>query len=298
MSLDTQRDIRDFTHHEAFEAERVIYELVRSAQERARGEKPTARPCIAILPGGLDGVSGGYGMAKLEHMRLTQGFHAILGSSTGAAAAAYGAAEKAGIGCTIYPDECTRTQFFDLKRRKEGKPIMDVHWLVHTVFAGKLQGSEHKKLNASRVINSEIETYFQVKNSKTGESELRRPQTETELMQTLEASMSFPIMTNYVPVLIDGVQYEDAGDTNPFPYEDFSKIARPTSMIVFTNRSKKYPPSDVLQEQLAILQESGVPYIIIWADEIDKMKKTPDKLRTAGEHFAAHVASLFDKPLR
>ncbi len=69
-------------------------------------------------------------------------------------------------------------------------------------------------------------------------------------------------------------------------------------MIVFTNRSKKYPPSDVLQEQLAILQESGVPYIIIWADEIDKMKKTPDKLRTAGEHFAAHVASLFEKPLR
>jgi predicted patatin/cPLA2 family phospholipase len=298
MSLDTPRDAREFTHHESFETERVVYELIHSAQERERGEKPSARPCIAILPGGIDGVSGGYGMAKLEQLRLTQGFHAILGSSTGAAAAAYGAAEKANIGCTIYPEECTGTQFFDLKRRKEGKPIMDVHWLVHTVFAGKLPGSEHKKLNASRVINSEVETYFQIRNSKTGHSELRRPRTETELMQTLEASMSFPIMTNYTPVLIDGVQYEDAGDTNPFPFEDFSRIARPTSMIVFANRSKKYPPNDALREQLITLQKSRIPYIVIWADEIDKMKKTPEKLRAAGEHFADHVASLFEKPLR
>ncbi len=293
MSLDVHRNERECVHHESFEHDRVVFELIRAAQERQRGEQLSRRPCLAILPGGLDGVSGGYGIAMLEQLQLSHGFFAILGSSTGAAAAAYGACKKANIGCTIYPEECTQKRFFDLSRRKRNEPIMDVHWLVHTVFEGKLRGSEHKKLNTSAVINSPVHPYFQIKNTATGITELRLPKSEEELMQVLEASMSFPALTNNTPVRVGDEWYEDAGDTNPFPFNAFADIVQPTSMLVFMNKSKKYPLSDVLKSQLQALKDSGIPYIIIWADEIDKVKKSPANLKAAGEHFADHIASIF-----
>ena len=293
MSIDTQRDTRECVHHESFELNRVIFELIRSAQERHRGEVPKSRPCLAILPGGLDGVSGGYGMAQLEQLKLVDGLHAILGSSTGAAAAAYGASKKANVGCTIYPEECTLKQFVDFTRRKRGMAIMNVHWLVHTVFAGKLPGSEYKKLNASAVLNSPTHTYFQVKKTSSGATELKIPTTKHDLMQILEASMSFPALTNNTPVKIGEEFYEDAGDSDPFPFQAFAEQAQPTSMIVFMNRSKKYRVSELLEQQLQTLKDTGIPYIIIWADEIDKIRKTPENLKRAGEHFAQHLKSLF-----
>lgn len=298
MAHESQKDLRECVHHESFEQARVIFEVVRSAQQRERSEVPIDRPCLAILPGGIDGVSGGYGIAELERLKLVNGLHAILGSSTGAAAAAYGASKKANIGCTIYPEECTQKRFFDLTRRKQGLPIMDVHWLVQTVFAGKLPGAEHKKLNASAVIHSPVHTFFQIKKTSTGLCELRSPKTEEELMQVLEASMSFPILTNNKPVKVGEELYEDAGDSNPFPFTAFADVAQPTSMIVFTNRSKKYGLPHILVEQIQSLKDSGIPYIIIWADEIDRMRKTPENLKLAGVHFAQHVKSLFVSPDR
>jgi hypothetical protein len=94
------------------EGDRMVFrEAIELAAARREGRACTKRPALMVLGGVLRGVYGGGGVRALERCGLTGGFTSAVGVSTGAPTVAYFFAHEAGIGTTIYFDECISGEF-------------------------------------------------------------------------------------------------------------------------------------------------------------------------------------------
>lgn len=274
------------------------------------------RPVFLILGGILRGVYGGGGVSALNDLQLTNGFHTVVGVSTGAPTAAYFLTNQGEVGSSIYYEECLTYHFSNIFRVIfRAKKYLDIGYL-HKVWGGKI-GS--KRLDVEKIKESKTNLLIGLTDSENGIGELKRINDMNDLVCPLVASCSIPLLSE-TNVLCDGKYYTDGAMSLPFPVKEIISKVNPTSFLVFPNRDIGYKDSfwvglwewavrfSVGKEnidkqgnfdvELKALKESGIPYLIIWTDnQVSGFTTKRLALLNAKKRYKKYVLELFQKYL-
>jgi predicted patatin/cPLA2 family phospholipase len=309
---------------ESFQAEKVVQDLFKIKTEREKGIEPKSGPLLIIGGGGQRGPFGGGGVVALSRLGLVNAFKTVVGVSTGAPTASFFLSEQAEIGCSIYYNEnIIDNSFLDL-RREEGQPIMDIDWLCDVFKNGNSNGE--KKLDVQTMKGNPSELYYAVTDVENGLGKLlKASDLEDPIDQGIKASCAVPgLYDKEVPVSVGGVikTYVDGGVALPMPIVESFQIHKPTSVVVFANRPKKFEDTffnklvskykslvvktefadevlnndKIFEDQIKFLKNSGVPYIIFWTDNsLKPIDKRKEKLENAARNFEAFVFNFINQ---
>lgn len=247
-------------------------------------------------------------------MGYTETFKTVVGISTGAPTAAYFLAGQAKIGTTIYSEECINGNFINLRNiLNKTKSAADIGYLCD-IF----RNSPNKKINIQRLKENPTKMLIGVTNFQTGKGKLIDAKNLQDPILALQASAAIPILYKD-KVMVDGVQYLDGALTESFPVEEIIKSERPTSILVFANKSKSFKDTFVrklflkgvgllfpkslrdgvnlehvhFSRQLRILRNSRIPYTIVWTDDsIDTLEKDKNKIINGAKNFENYILYL------
>ena len=147
----------------------------------------------------------------LEHLGLTQAFDAVYGSSAGAINAAYFLAGQAAVGTTIYYEDINNKRFINLWRAINGKPILDLGYLLDEVAITR------KPLDVARVIGAASPLSVMATDAATGRRVILRNFADgRELLAAMRAGATMPIVAGQ-PAAYGTGRYFDASLTEPIP---------------------------------------------------------------------------------
>jgi predicted patatin/cPLA2 family phospholipase len=261
----------------------------------------------------MRGVYGAGGVTALERAGLNEGFTAAFGTSSGAPTIAYFLAGQAAMGSSMFWEECVSGYFLDWKRLRT-----NVSYLAD-VWRGKIG---HKKLDTFAISEHPTRSYVSAIDVLNGESNLIRLTERIDIVEALVASCAMPGVYRDLSCIGEKC-FIDGTIENPYPAERLFAIEKPSSVLVFANRSRSYQNNSWilkvydflvkyvfqyhfhisvaerekrLAEALVYLRESGIPYCIIYADsKVDSFSRNPRKLKAAAARFQDFVADLIQK---
>lgn len=269
------------------------------------------RPCILFLGGVMRGVYGGGGARALERAGLSEAFYAGVGVSTGAPALAYFLAKQAGVGTSIYYEECTTWRFL----RPFGHNITDISFLSD-VWRGK---KGEKKLDVYALQKNPTRSYALATPVAGGASRMLSYREEHDPIECIVAACSMSGLYHGTP-MVHGVEYTDAAMADPFPIERLVEVFSPTSVLVIANRPKVW--RDVrwavalydlfvryvlrhtehvsakekhrrYEASLTWIRSVGIPYCIVYTDdEVRPFTRNAAKLKDAADRFEAYMTRL------
>jgi predicted patatin/cPLA2 family phospholipase len=288
------------------------------------------RPVLLVLGGTMRGVYAGGGVIALREYFLQNAFSAVVGVSTGAPGVAYFASGDPKMGTSIYLEECLSKNFINFWKILQNKSIVNISY-INDVFRGKISGSEYKKLNIENIKNSKTKVFTAMTNYETGEGELVNILDLDDPVSGIQASTAIPILYKESVFLqnekIKGkTRYLDGMIGAVFPVQQIFTDLKPTSLLVFANRSKefknvwyedffhkivsyflpknlrhKYINSHIeFDENLEFLRkQKEIPYTIIWTDDsVLNITKDKIKLEKARDDFYNYVKVLCEKYLK
>jgi predicted patatin/cPLA2 family phospholipase len=184
-------------------------------RRKAQGSRPPhgdgARVALCVEGGGMRGVVSAGMVWALEHLGLTQTFDGVYGSSAGAINAAYFLAGQAAVGTTIYYEDINNRRFINLWRAINGKPILDLGYLIDDVAINR------KPLDVARVIGAASPLSVMATDAATGRRAILRNFADgRQLLAAMRAGATMPIVAGQPAVYGTG-RYFDASLTEPIP---------------------------------------------------------------------------------
>jgi predicted patatin/cPLA2 family phospholipase len=178
---------------------------------RAPHHDDGARVALCVEGGAMRGVISAGMVSALEHLGLTNVFDAVYGSSAGAINAAYFLAGQAAVGTTIYYEDINNTRFISLWRAVNGRPIVDLGFLIDEVAIRR------KPLEVARVLAAPSPLAVMATDAATGRpAVLRNFSTGRELLDAMRAGATMPIVAGH-PAAFGAGTYFDASLTEPIP---------------------------------------------------------------------------------
>ncbi|MEK7462556.1 MAG: patatin-like phospholipase family protein [Patescibacteria group bacterium] len=184
---------------------------------------------LMICDGGL--IKGAYtvgvGLA-LEELGYTDVFNDVVGISSGAPSAAYFLGGNIYQGGTLIYDECCSKRF--LNRWRFWAPV-DTNYIVDV-----LKGVTNKPLCLNKIFNSASRLHIGVSDFSTARPLLIQPTSETELLESIRASILLPSVARG-KVFINGHRYFDGGVAYPHIISEAIKKIDFTHVLVLTSQN-------------------------------------------------------------
>lgn len=170
-----------------------------------------ARVALCVEGGAMRGVISAGMVWALEHLGFTQAFDAVYGSSAGAINSAYFLAGQAALGTTIYYEDINNRQFINLWRAVNGRPIVDLGFLIDEVAVRR------KPLEVARVLAAPSPLSVMATEAATGgRAVLRNFTSGRDLLDAMRAGATMPIVAGEPAAYRTG-RYFDASLIEPIP---------------------------------------------------------------------------------
>jgi predicted patatin/cPLA2 family phospholipase len=173
-----------------------------------------ARLALVIEGGSSRGAYSSGMTVAIERLGLLPLFDAVYGSSAGALNGAWLLCGRAGSTMHAWWDPAVMRGTIDPRRALRRRPIVDTHFLVHTVYA------EILPMGFQEILDNPVEFHPMATDAQTGAStDLREHlHDRASLQAALRASTAMPLLAGR-PVEIDGRRFVDAGVSEPVPVQ-------------------------------------------------------------------------------
>jgi predicted patatin/cPLA2 family phospholipase len=191
------------------------------------------------------------------------------------------------------------------------KNAVDIQY-ISDVWRGKIG---NKKIDIDRIRENSTKMLIAMTEYETGKQVLFDAKTLDDPVDCLQASASIPVLYKG-KVIVDKTRYVDGSYSEPLPIEATIKSEKPTSILIFANRSKvlsdnflrklftkisgialPFPLQKAIRDepknfekQLRILRQSKIPYTIIWTDDnVDTVEKDRAKIVKGAKDFETYL---------
>lgn len=213
----------------------------RSRQGSTPGHRSDDARLVLLIEGGSSRGAYSAGMAiAVEQLGLLPLFDAVYGSSAGALNAAWLLCGRAEATMHAWWDPTIMRTTIDPRRALRRQPVVDTHFLVHTVY------TEIMPMGFQEILNSTVEFHPIATDALTGRPvDLReRIHDQGGLQAALRATTAMPLLTG-APIEIDGRRFVDAGVSESVPMRT-ALAQRATHVVAFRTRrsdERVTPPS-------------------------------------------------------
>jgi predicted patatin/cPLA2 family phospholipase len=185
----------------------------RGQQQSVPGHRNDDARLVLLIEGGSSRGAYSSGMTiAIEQLGLLPLFDAVYGSSAGALSAAWLLCGRAESTMHAWWDPVIMRTTIDPRRALRRQPVVDTHFLVHTVY------TELMPMGFQEILESPVEFHPIATNARTGAAtDLRtRIRDWSSLQAALRASTAMPLLTGG-PIEIDGDRFIDAGVSEAIP---------------------------------------------------------------------------------
>lgn len=219
----------------------TVAEVIRARREsgqRADGN----RLALVIEGGGSRGVYSSGMVQALEELGLSTVFDAVYGTSAGAINGAWLLCGRAATGMRSWTDPVIMRRVVDPVRIFRGRPVFDLHYLVHRVYDG-IEPMDFPAILANPTTFHPIATDI-----RTGQSVDLGPYItdKNTLMTALRASAGLPLLAG-PPVALAGGSYFDGGLTETVPIRTAVAAGATHALVLRTRRTDELrPPAPLL----------------------------------------------------
>ena len=185
------------------------------------------KPLLLIDGGLMKGVYGVGGALALEELGLADSFDDVVGISSGAPTAAYFVSGAVKSGSSVIWKYCCNRKFLNMWR----------FWnQVDTdYFISAIRDSNDYALSTEEILNARSKLHIGVADFETGKPELFAPTNETDVFNTIQASILMPNVSNDI-VHINAIRYVDGGFTNPHILMKVLEKIEATHILMITNQ--------------------------------------------------------------
>ncbi|PKV77652.1 patatin-like phospholipase [Nocardia fluminea] len=215
-----------------------VIEARRETGTRADGN----RLALVIEGGGSRGVYSSGMVQALEELGLAKVFDAVYGTSAGAINGAWLLCGRAATGMRSWTDPAIMRRVVDPVRIFRGRPVFDLHYLVHRVYDG-IEPMDFPAILANPTTFHPIATDIC-----TGQSVDLGPYItdKQSLMTALRASAGLPLLAG-PPVALAGGSYFDGGLTETVPIRTAVAAGITHALVLRTRRTDEVrPPAPLL----------------------------------------------------
>ncbi|TCJ94531.1 patatin-like phospholipase family protein [Nocardia alba] len=215
-----------------------VIQARREAGSRADGN----RLALVIEGGGSRGVYSSGMVQALEELGLAKIFDAVYGTSAGAINGAWLLCGRAATGMRSWTDPAIMRRVVDPVRIFRGRPVFDLHYLVHRVYDG-IEPMDFPAILANPTTFHPIATDI-----RTGQSVDLGPYITDKqtLMTALRASAGLPLLAG-PPVALAGSSYFDGGLTETIPIRTAVAAGTTHALVLRTRRTDELrPPAPLL----------------------------------------------------
>jgi predicted patatin/cPLA2 family phospholipase len=185
----------------------------RSRQGSTPGQRGDDARVALVIEGGSSRGAYSSGMtAAIEKLGLLPLFDAVYGSSAGALNGAWLLSERAESTIHAWWDPVIMRGTIDPRRALRRRPVVDTHFLVHTVY------TEIMPMGFTEILSSPIEFHPLATDAATGQSTDLHPyiHDQASLQAALRATTAMPLMSGH-PIEIAGRRFVDAGVSESVP---------------------------------------------------------------------------------
>ncbi|MFF3564620.1 patatin family protein [Streptomyces sp. NPDC002574] len=185
----------------------------RMRQGSAPGQRRDDARLVLLVEGGSSRGAYSYGMAiTIERLGLLPLFDAVYGSSAGALNAAWLLCGRAERNMHAWWTPTIMRTTIDPRRALRRRPVVDTHFLVHTVY------TEIMPMGFQEILDSAVEFHPIATDALTGRSTDLHEQIHDQagLQAALRASAAMPLLAGE-PVEINGRSFVDAGVSEAVP---------------------------------------------------------------------------------
>ncbi|MFD3464132.1 patatin family protein [Nocardia fluminea] len=200
------------------------------------------RLALVIEGGGSRGVYSSGMVQALEELGLAKVFDAVYGTSAGAINGAWLLCGRAATGMRSWTDPAIMRRVVDPVRIFRGRPVFDLHYLVHRVYDG-IEPMDFPAILANPTTFHPIATDI-----RTGRSVDLGPYItdKQSLMTALRASAGLPLLAG-PPVALAGGSYFDGGLTETVPIRTAVAAGITHALVLRTRRTDEVrPPAPLL----------------------------------------------------
>lgn len=200
------------------------------------------RLALVIEGGGSRGVYSSGMVQALEELGLAKVFDAVYGTSAGAINGAWLLCGRAATGMRSWTDPAIMRRVVDPVRIFRGRPVFDLHYLVHRVYDG-IEPMDFPAILANPTTFHPIATDI-----RTGRSVDLGPYItdKQSLMTALRASAGLPLLAG-PPVALAGGSYFDGGLTETVPIRTAVDAGITHALVLRTRRTDEVrPPAPLL----------------------------------------------------
>lgn len=200
------------------------------------------RLALVIEGGGSRGVYSSGMVQALEELGLAKVFDAVYGTSAGAINGAWLLCGRAATGMRSWTDPAIMRRVVNPVRIFRGRPVFDLHYLVHRVYDG-IEPMDFPAILANPTTFHPIATDI-----RTGRSVDLGPYItdKQSLMTALRASAGLPLLAG-PPVALAGGSYFDGGLTETVPIRTAVAAGTTHALVLRTRRTDEVrPPAPLL----------------------------------------------------
>lgn len=225
----------------------------RHAQASTPETRTDAARVVLLIEGGSSRGAYSSGMTvAIEQLGLLPLFDAVYGSSAGALNGAWLLCGRAEATMHAWWDREIMGTTMDPWRALRRQPVVDTHYLVHTVY------TEIMPMGFREILDSPVEFHPVATDALTGEAtDLHdRIHDQPSLQAALRATTAMPFLTGE-PIEIDGRRYVDAGVSESVPIR--TALAQNATHIVVlrTRRADETVPPPARAERLVMSRWFG-----------------------------------------
>ncbi|MFF1573943.1 patatin family protein [Leifsonia sp. NPDC058292] len=216
----------------------------RKRKQSLPGRRDDDARLVLLIEGGSSRGAFSSGMTiAIEKHGLLPLFDAVYGSSAGALSAAWLLSGRAESTVHAWWDPIVMRTTIDLRRALRRLPVVDTHFLIHTVY------TEIHLMDFPKVLASPVEFHPIATDALTGQATdlYGRFHDQESLQAALRASTAMPLLAGE-PIEVEGRRFVDAGVSEPVPIR--TALAQDATHIVAlrTRRSdEKVSAPDRLQ---------------------------------------------------
>jgi predicted patatin/cPLA2 family phospholipase len=247
----------------------TVLELLRmrSQQGSRPGRRRDDMRLALVIEGGSSRGAYSAGMTgAIEQLGILSRFDAVYGSSAGALNGAWLLCGKAESTMHAWWTPEIMRGTIDPKRLLRGRPVVDTHYLVHTVY------TELMFMGFDEILAGPVEFHPVATDAATGESVDLRPFTHdrASLQAAFRATTALPFLTGE-PVEINGRRFVDAGISESVPVR--TALAQGATHVVAlrTRRADEYATPPARIERLALsrwLARNAPGALAPWLDRV------------------------------
>jgi predicted patatin/cPLA2 family phospholipase len=220
----------------------------RSQQGSEPGRRRDDLRLALVIEGGSSRGAYSAGMTgAIEQLGLLSVFDAVYGSSAGALNGAWLLCGKAEATMHAWWTPEIMRGTIDPKRMLRGRPVVDTHYLVHTVYTDMMP------MGFEEILAGPIEFHPVATDAATGESVDLHPlvHDRASLQAAFRATTAMPFLTG-APIEIDGRRFVDAGISESVPVQ--TALAQGATHVVAlrTRRADEVVSPPARMERLAL----------------------------------------------